>query len=199
MERSHNNLFSVVLSGFDSTHQRVLQIARDNDLDVWLSVTPVESNHFDLSAQEFRDALAIRYRKPLLNLPPKCDGCGATSSLDHCLISRKGGLVVQRNNEIRDAIGDLAALAWGQVRRETVVVEAEDQHGETLIADLCVRGVWLPQAEALFDICVVDTDTQSYLHHTLDRVLKLKRRTSTLTPVLHDVPTLHPYVFLLMA
>ena len=116
LERSHNDLFSVVLSGFDSTHQRVLQRARDNDLGVWLSVTPVESNHFDLSAQEFRDALAIRYRKPLLNLPPKCDGCGGTSSLDHCLIGRKGGLVVQHHNEIRDAIGDLAALAWGQVR-----------------------------------------------------------------------------------
>ena len=171
LERSHNDLFSVVLSGFHSTQQRVLQRARDNDLGVWLSVTPVESNHFDLSAQEFRDALAIRYRKPLLNLPPKCDGCGATSSLDHCLICRKGGLVVQRHNEIRDAIGDLAALAWGQVRRETVVVEAGDQHGETLIADLCVRGVWLPQAEALFDIRVVDTDAQSYLHHTPGRVL----------------------------
>ena len=33
-----------------------------------------------------------------------------------------------------------------------------DQYGETLVADLCVHGVWLPQAEALFDIRVVDTD-----------------------------------------
>ena len=52
---------------------------------------------------------------------------------------RRGGLVVQHHNEIRDAIiGDLMPLAWGQVRHETVVVEAEDQHDETLIADLCV-------------------------------------------------------------
>ena len=113
MERSHNDLFSVVLSGFDSTHQRVLQRAKDNDFDVLLSVTPVESNNFDLSVQEFYDALAIRYYKLLLNLSPKCDGYGATSSLDYFLICRKGGLVVQHHNEIRDAIGDLAALAWG--------------------------------------------------------------------------------------
>ena len=105
---------------------------------------PVESNHFDLSVQEFRDALAIRYHKPLLPLPPKCDGCGAPSSLDHFLTCRRGGLVVQRHNEIRDAIGDLLALVWGQIRRETVVIEAEDQQSDTLIADLCVRGVWLP-------------------------------------------------------
>ena len=52
-----------------------------------------------------------------------------------------------------------------------MVVEAEDQHGETLIADLCVRGVWLPRAEVLFDIYVVDTDTQSYLLHAPSRVL----------------------------
>ena len=167
LERIHNDLFSVVLSGFESTHQHVLKRAKDNALDVWLSVTPVESNNFDLSVQEFCDALAIRYQKPLHNLPPKCVGCGANSCLDHFLVCRKGGLVVQGHNKIRDAIGDLAALAWEQARHETVVVETGDQHGETLIADLCVCGVCLPQAEALFDIHVIDTDAQSYLHHTL--------------------------------
>ena len=51
------------------------------------------------------------------------------------------------------------------------MAEAGDQYDETLIADLCVRGVWLPQAEALFDISVADTDTQSYLRHPPRRVL----------------------------
>ena len=87
------------------------------------------------------------------------------------MICRRGGLVVQRHNEIRDAIGDLVALAWGQVRPQTVVIKAEDQQSETLIADLCVRGVCLPQAEALFDIRVVDTDAQSYLRHAPNKVL----------------------------
>ena len=80
-------------------------------LHIGISVTPVESNHFDLSAQEFQDALAIRYCKPMLNLPPTYDGCGAPSSLNHFLICRRSGLVVQCHNEIRDAIGDLVALA----------------------------------------------------------------------------------------
>ena len=83
------------------------------------------------------------------------------------MVCRKGGLVVHGHSDIRDAIGDLAALAWEQAKHETVVVEAGDQHGETLIADLYVRGVYLPQAEALFDICVIDIDAQSYLHPTL--------------------------------
>ena len=83
LDHTHNDLFSIISYSLDQTHQRVLQRAKNNILAVWLSVTPVENNHFDLSAHEFRDALAIRYRKPLLNLPPKCDGCGAPSSLDH--------------------------------------------------------------------------------------------------------------------
>ena len=36
---------------------------------------------------------------------------------------------------------------------------------------MCVRGVWLPHTEALFDIRVVDTDTLSYLRHALSKVL----------------------------
>ena len=35
-----------------------------------------------------------------------------------------------------------------------------------LVADLCVRGVWIPQSEVLFDIRVVDTDAQSYRNQT---------------------------------
>ena len=49
------------------------------------------------------------------------------------------------------------------MRHETVVVEVGDQHGEALIAVLCVREVWLPQAETLFAIYVIDTDAQSYI------------------------------------
>ena len=40
-----------------------------------------------------------------------------------------------------------------------------------LIADLCVQGVWLPQAEALFNIRIIDTDAQSYLGQSPTQVL----------------------------
>lgn len=69
---------------------------------------PVDQNHLDLTAQEFRDAL--HYRKPHLNLPPCCDRCGAPSSLDYSLSCKIGGVIIQHHNEIRNAISDLAAL-----------------------------------------------------------------------------------------
>jgi len=71
---------------------------------------------------------------------------------------------------MRDGIGDIAALAWKHVHREPVVCEASFEHN-ALIADLGMRGVWQPQAEALFDIRVTDTDAQSYQSHTPQSVL----------------------------
>ena len=35
-----------------------------------------------------------------------------------------------------------------------------------LVADLCVRDVWIPQSEALIDIRVVITDAQTYRNRT---------------------------------
>ena len=168
----HTNLFNHIGSQHDPIHHRALLRAKDNDLSVWLSALATEKNNFDLTPQEFRDAVAIRCRKPLMNVPAFCDRCGAPSTLDHFLICMKGGLIVQRHNEIRNAIGDLAAMVWGQVRREPIVSDSTiEPVGETLVVDLSVRSVWLPQAEALFDVRVVDTDAQSYLSHTPKSVL----------------------------
>jgi len=162
--------FKDLLCQFDNFHQRVILRARANHLSGWLTSMPTAQDHFDLTSQEFRDALAVRYKKPLLGLPPTCDGCGAPSSLDHALVCRRGGLIIQRHNEVRDAIGDIAALAWRHVHREPVVCEASSEH-DALIADLGIRGVWQPQAEALFDIRVTDTDAQSYQSRTPQLVL----------------------------
>ena len=43
------------------------------------------------------------------DLPSKCDDCGASLTLQHALDCKVGGLVIQRHNEIRDCIGDIAA------------------------------------------------------------------------------------------
>ena len=84
-----NDLFRKVITKFDDMNCRCVEHAKLNHLSGSLTVLPVGQNHFDLTTQEFCDALALRYRKPLLNLPPCCDGCGAPSSLDHALCCRK--------------------------------------------------------------------------------------------------------------
>ena len=40
-----------------------------------------------------------------------------------------------------------------------------------MVADLSVRGVWQPQATTFFDVQVVDSDANSYLHRDVGAVL----------------------------
>jgi len=80
------------------------------------------------------------------------------------------GFVSHRHNEVRDAFGDLASLIWSPVMKEPIVRDSSEG-ADALIADLCVRGAWEPQTEALSDIRVVDTDAQSYCARTPHDVL----------------------------
>ena len=97
-------------------------------------------------------------------------GVGLLSILDMPLIAR--GIRNQRQNEVRDALGEIASLAYKEVVRELVVRDADDARGiPAVVADLSVRGVWQLQTEALFDIRVVDTDAQSYASRSVNAVL----------------------------
>ena len=152
--------------------KRAVQRAVDYSTSHWLTVLPLASDHFDLSAVEYRDALCVRYALPFLSVPSKCDGCGDCFTIQHALSCKKGGLITQRHNEIRDSIGDLCSLLWKNVRREPIIREADDENHLTgLVADLSARGVWHPQGTASFDIRVIDTDAVSYLGRKPSAVL----------------------------
>ena len=168
-------VYDRIISEANDFHKRTLQRARDS-LSAWLLVPPIAKDNFDLSANEFRDGLALRYGKPLLQLPPVCDGCGSEFTVTHALDCRKGGLVTQRHNEVRDVICDLASMVWGQVIREPVVCDSTDSSNSALVADIGIQRVWQRQAMALFDVRVLDTDAKSYLRHAPQSVLATAER-----------------------
>ena len=94
-EANLERVFEDIFTKLTSSQQRAILRAKDEKISSWLNVIPVVKHHFDLSAQEFRDALALRYKKPLLCVPSTCDGCGDPFDLSHALICRKGGLITQ--------------------------------------------------------------------------------------------------------
>lgn len=138
---------------------------------LWLHVLPISQHHFDLSAQELCDTLAICYQKPLLNTPAPCDSCGSSSDLSHALSCHKG-LIVQCHNEIRDTFG-VPCVGIGVSRASC---QRQSADSLALIADLAIRGAWMHQIEALFDIRVVNTDAQSYLNKSTLEVLALEKK-----------------------
>ena len=92
LEADSNN-FSALFDQLDPFKQRSL-LRAPNSLSAWLNIIPVQKDHFNLSAIEFRDVLCLRYMKPLQNLPPSYDGCGQLFTTSHALDCRKGAFVV---------------------------------------------------------------------------------------------------------
>ena len=72
-------------SELNAKTRRAIQRAVEGKTSSWLTALPIAHHHFDLSDTEFRDALTLRYNRPLLKLPANCDGCGAAASLEHAL------------------------------------------------------------------------------------------------------------------
>lgn len=180
-KRENTAAFNTVLQTFPESKQRVLRRAADHPIGSWLSVLPCAKNNAVLSPREFRDGIALRYQKPLMQLPSLCDGCGSRFSVDHGLNCPNGGNLIERHNEIRDLAGQLASLAFSHVTREPVVREpgTGDSSECGLVCDLAVRGAWQPQTEALIDFRVCNTDAQSYANRpvmaVLDSIAKSKK------------------------
>ncbi|KAL5473942.1 hypothetical protein EMCRGX_G028511 [Ephydatia muelleri] len=107
LQQSDEDKLATVLANFDTKTRRAVSRSVGCKPSSWLTVLPISLHHFDLSAAEFRDSLTIHYHRPLIKAPANCDRCGEVFSLTHALDCRKGGLVIQRHNEIRDAIGML--------------------------------------------------------------------------------------------
>ena len=56
----------------DANTQRALEQLSEPGASSWLGALPLESQGFNLTKGEFQDALALRYNKPVKNLPTKC-------------------------------------------------------------------------------------------------------------------------------
>ena len=86
----------------------------------WLTVVPSRLNGTDLSANEFRDNIRLRYNFKPLDMPSRCDGCGAKLTVEHAMSCKVGGLVHCRHDTTGDEFRHLAgcALGFNKVERE---------------------------------------------------------------------------------
>jgi hypothetical protein len=191
-------------------------ILRGKETGPWLSVMPSTLNGTELSTQEFRDALLLRYARTPGDLPSHCDGCGAKFCVRHALECKVGGLVTLRHNEINEELCDLAskALAPSAVRVEPMIqnrraaeeAKAKDtkppvqrltRSSDEDRGDLLIRGFWARGTDAIVDVRVTDTDAKSYRSRDPYKVLaqhEREKKKKYLLPCLEQRKHFTPFV-----
>ena len=111
---------------------------------------------FDLNKSEFRDAVKLRYDWEVPDTPSVCV-CRDMFNVDHAMICKRGGFVIQRHNELRDLEAELLSMVCKDVEVEPVL---QDITGEELNRgantapdarlDIEARGFWERQRSAFF-------------------------------------------------
>ena len=94
--------------GFKAERSR---LARGGLTGAWLLSVPSPLNGTELSAEEFRDSLRLRFGLVPLGLCDRCDGCGARLTLEHALSCKTGGLALLRHNDVVSEWAHLCAQA----------------------------------------------------------------------------------------
>ncbi|KAL7503120.1 hypothetical protein ACHAXN_000965, partial [Cyclotella atomus] len=82
----------------------------------WLTCFPSRLHGTELSGEEFRDNIRLRYNLAPLSMPSKCDGCGEKMTVEHALSCKVGGLVHIRHDDVAEEFGHLCELAFSKGR-----------------------------------------------------------------------------------
>ena len=148
--------------------QRAVDLACEKGTSNWLTVIPLKDMDFDLNKREFRDAVRLRYDWPIPDQPSVCV-CGSMFTVDHAMICKRGGLVIQRHNEIRDLQAELLDMVCYDVQVEPALqpITGEEldrgaNQAPDARLDVHCRGFWERQRAAFFDIRVCHPNADSY-------------------------------------
>ena len=77
---------------------------------------PIHEMGLTLNKREFRDALKLRYDWEICV-------CGDVLNVDHAMVCRRGGFIIQRHNELRDLKADMLSMVSNDVEIEPVLQE----------------------------------------------------------------------------
>ena len=155
----------------------LLQCLRNSAL--WLQVfmtikhlsiyLPLREMGFNLNKREFRDAIKLRYDWQIDD-GPSMSVWREVFTVDHAMVFKRGGFVIQRHNELRDLEAELLRTLCNDVEIEPVLQDISEERlnrgaNKAPVARLVFmqpRGFWEPQRSAFFDVRVCHPNAESY-------------------------------------
>ena len=69
---AENSNLSLIRENMSKYQIRADDILRQPGCNNWLNITPMEEFNYSLNKQQFLDAMRLRYRLSILNLPTRC-------------------------------------------------------------------------------------------------------------------------------
>ena len=100
-EDIHKHKLEELLARIQKELKRSNELASTKGSSNWLNLLPLKSEGYNLNKREFFDALLIRYRWTLKQLPTDC-ACGKKFNIDHVVTCMKGGFIHRRHDEFRN-------------------------------------------------------------------------------------------------
>ena len=147
--------------------QRAVDLACEKGASSWLTAIPLKDMNFDLSKQEFCDTLRLRYDWPIPDSPSVCV-CGCSFTMDHAMICQRGGLIIQRHDDICDLEAELLYMVCYDVAIEPTLqplAGEELNRGANTAPDVRLnvhcRGFWERQRAAFIDVRICHPNADS--------------------------------------
>jgi len=152
----------------DDDLKRLMETLNYKGVSNWLTVTPMKDQGFELSKQEFWDAIRIRYNWPIDRMPSTC-ACGSAFNVAHALSCKKGGFVSLRHNDVRDITVKMLEEVCVDVRKEPMLNELGNEdlprHANTsreARLDISALNFWTAGQRAFLDVRVFNLFAQRY-------------------------------------
>ena len=168
-----------VRESLPSKTERTVELATEKGASNCLMMIPIKEMNFNLNKREFRDGIKLRYDWEIDDLPTMCT-CGDLFTVDHAMVCRHGGLIIQRHNEIRDLEAEMLRMVCTNVETEPVLQEitGEELNRGTNKApdarlDVHARRFWDRQQSVFFDVWVCHPNADSYRELSPKQIFQL--------------------------
>ena len=157
-----------VISELDNDMKRVLSQNCEKGASSWLTILPLKEQGFNLTKDEFRDVLALRYNRKIKNLPSKC-ACGQAFDTNHAMNCKKGGFVTIRHNNVKDFEANLLKTVCNDVEIEPKLQPIEN---DEVRLDIRARDFWRRGQSAYFDVRITNVNSNSQANIPIETICK---------------------------